>query len=200
VGWFLFDGACAYDPVLCRAWDIASGRGLGSRRQSFLVRKLTDLGPDGRLVIAAGPWPLSSCSWPTEPWAPCRLAFTSPLRLLRQKQLIEHPTLADLVVAAQRRLRAFLPEVMVSAWDELRAPVLEAAHRRAARWHGRRQDLHRYSARQGADLELRGVCGVVDLPEGPGDLWPLLAAACWLHLGKATVFGLGRMELQLWPV
>ena len=55
------------------------------------------------------------------------------------------------------------------------------------------------SARQDADLELRGVSGVLDLPEGPGELWPLLAAATWLHLGKATVFGLGQFEVQPWP-
>jgi hypothetical protein len=55
------------------------------------------------------------------------------------------------------------------------------------------------AARQDAALELRGVCGVLDLPEGPGGLWPLLAAAAWLHVGKATAFGLGHFEVQPWP-
>jgi hypothetical protein len=59
--------------------------------------------------------------------------------------------------------------------------------------------MRRWSAAQQAEVELHGVTGVMDLPEGPGELWPLLAAAGWLHLGKGTVFGLGRLEVQLWP-
>src|SRR5262249_27237105 len=151
----------------------------------FIVRQMTDLGPDGRPGQSSGSWPLSACRWSVDPQAPCRLAFTGPLRLLRQKALIERPTLTDLVVAAQRRVGACLPAALQARWAALRGPVLEAARRRRGIWQGRRQDLHRYSARQDADLELRGVCGVLDLPDGPGELWPLLAAGCWLHLGKA---------------
>jgi hypothetical protein len=199
VEWFLFGTACAHDRVLCRAWDVASGRGLGPQRQPFIVRGMVELNPLGRPTESAGPWPLSCCGWPADPQAPCRLAFVSPLRLLRHKQLIERPALPDLVVSAHRRVRAFLPAELVSGWDTLRPPLLEAAQSRPAAWQGGRQDLQRYSARQGAELELRGVSGVLDLPQGPGGLWPLLAAAAWLHLGKATVFGLGQLEVQPWP-
>jgi hypothetical protein len=160
---------------------------------------MIDLGPDGDTTPSPDPWPLSRCRWPADPLAPCRLSFEAPLRLLRRQQLVERPTLTDLVVSAQRRLRAFLPDDLLAPWEGLRGRLLEAARGRPGTWQGTRRDLHRYSARQDADLELRGVCGVLDLPEGPGELWPLLAAAAWLHLGKATVFGLGQLEVQVWP-
>src|SRR5436190_859080 len=54
------------------------------------------------------------------------------------------------------------------------------------------------AARRQAEVELRGVSGCLDLPEGAGELWPLLAAAMWLHLGKGTTLGLG--ELQVLPL
>jgi hypothetical protein len=32
-------------------------------------------------------------------------------------------------------------------------------------------------------------------PAAPGELWPLLAAALWLHLGKGTTLGLGQLQV-----
>jgi hypothetical protein len=66
-------------------------------------------------------------------------------------------------------------------------------------WQGERLDLHRYSGRQRAELELRGITGYLDLPHGPGPLWPLLAAAQWLHLGKGTVMGMGQLSVVSCP-
>ena len=38
--------------------------------------------------------------------------------------------------------------------------------------------------------------GVLDLPRGPGEAWPLLAAARWPRLGEGTVFGLGQPRIE----
>jgi hypothetical protein len=195
--WLLFGDAVGEDIVLRRAWDIASGRGLGKSRQPFLVRRYLDLGPDGRPAERLGPWPLSVAVWPEGPQVGCRLHLRAPLRLLRQGRLIERPTVADVVVAAHRRVAAWLPAEDQAAWRALHGPLLEQARQLPAVWEGRRLDLHRYSARQEAEIDLHGVSGVLTLPEGPGGLAPLLAAACWLHLGKGTVFGLGQMEVLI---
>lgn len=39
------------------------------------------------------------------------------------------------------------------------------------------------------------MAGELHLPAGPGPLWPLLAAALWLHLGKGTIVGLGQPKV-----
>jgi hypothetical protein len=120
--------------------------------------------------------------------------------LLRRGRLIERPTLADLAVAAWRRVQAFLPPASRPEWDQLRAGLLAEARRlHPGLWHGGRLDLERWSASQQAELDLHGVAGVLDLPDGPGELWPPLAAAAWLHLGKGTVLGLGEVRIEPWP-
>lgn len=218
IEWILIGDATQHDFTLCRAWDIASGLGLGPQRLRFHLRRTVVLRPDGQTVDHAAPWPLSDVQWraqahtpglssgrqlPDEPVRerapdePCRLVFPAPLRLLVRKQLIETPTLADLVVAAGRRVKAYLPAGLRADWDTLCRQALDVARGTpAAAWQGARLDLHRYSGRQHAELELRGVAGYLDLPQGPGELWPLLAAAHWLHLGKGTVMGLGQLVVE----
>ncbi|MGI6419419.1 MAG: CRISPR system precrRNA processing endoribonuclease RAMP protein Cas6 [Thermoguttaceae bacterium] len=80
-------------------------------------------------------------------------------------------------------------------------PFAERLHEIARRtpqgpWQGDRLDLARYSGRQQRELQLHGVSGSLALPEGPGPLWPLLAAAAWLHIGKGTVMGLGQLRVE----
>ena len=172
--WILIGDGLNYDSVLLRAWDIASGMGLGPARRRFHIRACRGLDPAGNLLSAmanSGGWRLFEAFWPLPgppDSTPCRLRFPAPLRLLRLHRLIEQPTLADVVVAALRRLEAFL-------------------------------DVVRYSGRQKTELEMRGVSGYLDLPDGPGPLWPLLAAAQWLHLGKGAVVGMGQLVVAPLP-
>jgi hypothetical protein len=97
-------------------------------------------------------------------------------------------------LAALRRLHCLAPEATAEAralcdvWLDL------ARWTPATPWQGGPLDLVRYSGRQRAEAELRGVAGHLRLPEGPGPLADLLAAAAWLHLGKGTVMGLGRVR------
>lgn len=193
--WFLFGAAAEDDAALRRAWDIAGGRGLGKERRSFHVRRFIDLGPGGGPTERAGPWRLADAVWPFEADTPCRILFPAPLRILRRGQLIEQPTLADVLVAAHRRVSAWLPLTVQPHWHALREPLLEVTRKLPRSWCGARLDLQRYSARQQAEIELRGVSGVLELPYGVGILAPLLAAALWLHIGKGTVFGLGEIQV-----
>ena len=112
-------------------------------------------------------------------------------------RLIDRPALPDLIAAATQRIRSFLPEQSLDAWKQAAREALELARGTPAEpWQGERLDLHRYSGRQRAELDLHGVTGFLDLPDGPGELWPFLAAAQWLHLGKGTVMGLGQLIVE----
>lgn len=198
VEWILIGDAIQFDEVLRRAWDIASGMGLGPRRQRFHIRAVRPLGPDDQAPGDSRPWPLSQATWP---WPkvdrPCRLSFPAPLRILRHKALIETPTLTDLVVAAGRRVRGYLPADRCAEWDALTRELVDVSRSvPAGGWHGERLDFQRYSGRQQAEVEQRGVSGSLELPQGPGPLWPLLAAAQWLHIGKGTVMGLGQLRVE----
>jgi hypothetical protein len=196
--WILIGQAIRHDESLKRAWDIASGMGLGPRRQRFHIPKIRTLGPDELTPGDSHPWPLAEVTWP---WPnvdrPCRLCFPVPLRILHRGELIERPTLSDLIVAACRRVRGYLPSDRRAEWDELaREALIRSRDIPSTAWQGDRLDLQRYSGRQQAEVELRGVSGCLGLPAGPAELWPLLASAQWLHLGKGTVMGLGRLLIE----
>ncbi len=220
--WILIGAAVQDNFALCRAWDIASGMGLDKQRQRFHIRQMLALLPDGSvtpstaewtldrgaLLVAHGPPRAADDPQPTSPAyalltgreaakCRCRILFRAPLRIIFRGKLAQQPTWTDLVAGACRRVRAFLPVAMEAAWREIEREVLETSRGcRASPFEGARLDLHRYSARQQAELDLQGVHGSIALPEGPGTLWPLLAAAQWLHLGKGTVMGLGQPELH----
>lgn len=200
VHWVLLNEAVEYERVLGRAWEVAAARGLGPERVPFRVRQRVPLGPDGEPAADDAPWTLDRAVWPlagNPATTPCRLAFPAPVRILRDKRLIERPTLADLAVAAARRVEALLPAESRAAWREWRERYLALARRtEAGPWAGERLDLRRWSARQKAEIELEGVTGSIDLPAGPGDWWPLLAAALWLHVGKGTALGLGELRVE----
>lgn len=196
----LLADAVTQSRPLVQAWHDAGQRGLGPKRHPFSLRRWLFLDPAGRPVERGGPWRLGQGAWPCDPpeTTPCRLRFDAPLRLRRHGRLIEQPSLADLVVAATRRVGPFLPPDEQVPWKNLGRELLELARRTPQEpWRGDRLDLTRYSGRQGRELDLHGVSGSLALPEGPGPLWPLLLAACWLHLGKGTVMGLGQLRIMV---
>jgi hypothetical protein len=206
VEWILIgDEAVRFAEILVLAWGMAMERGLGKQRQPFRIRKIVGLMPQGIICDQPGAWPLSKAAWPVpgEPAAtPCRLQFVTPLSLWREKELILEPTLADIVIRAGRRIEAFLPGDRRERWRRVRGEAIELAKSiPTQRWHGERLDLQRYSssqARQGKphQFEVPGVAGWLDLPAGPGEVWPLLAALQWIHIGKSTVVGLGQLVIR----
>jgi hypothetical protein len=201
--WISFGPGLAHDRSLLRAWDVASGLGLGKERRRFLVRAARGIRPDGTLPAngaPVSPWPLSEAQWfpgGDPAGQSCRLVFAAPLRLIRDGKLIAAPTLADIAVAAVRRLVPMLDSAGRERLEALRPAVLELARSvTTGPWQGGPLDLVRYSGRQKAGLEFRGVAGELELPAGPGELWPLLAAAQWLHVGKGTVVGMGQVTVR----
>lgn len=199
--WTLFGDAVEAHDALSNAWHLAAERGLGPERRQFRIRRCRTYGADGRLLeqgsLPAATWPLSLAAWPLPTDSPCQVTFPAPLRILHRGKLVSRPTLVDLTVAAFRRAAALLPPAHFPAPKDLQDELLAVARSiPAGAWEGERLDLHRWSGRQKRELELRGVTGRLGLPEGPGPLAPLLAAAQWTHLGKATTVGLGRLTVE----
>lgn len=200
--WISLGAALDHDASLLEAWMEAAACGLGPDRVPMAVWRVRRLTAEGRVTptgLAGGfrlhavPWPLPG---PPET-TPCRLRFDVPVRLLRKGRLITEPSLTDIAVAGLRRLQGLAEsEEGQAGLKDLQGAVRDAARQTSAHpWVGQRAHLHRYSANQG-ELDLRGVTGLLDLPQGPGPLWPLLAALTWVHVGKGTVFGLGHVLVE----
>jgi len=58
-------------------------------------------------------------------------------------------------------------------------------------------DWTRYSSRQETTMKLGGLMGTLAMPEQAiAAMWPLLWLGQWVHVGKATTFGLGAYRLR----
>lgn len=201
--WILVGDVGHYQRVLIRAWDVASGLGLGPDRTRFIIRRFCVLDSTGGVAGEAFEqpgWSLASAAWPVPgvpAETPCRLRFLGPVRLIRKHRLVEQPSLPDLVLGACRRVEAYLNDSEKAEIELLRPKMLEIASQvRASPWRGDRLDFVRYSGRQKREVELHGVTGCLDLPEGPGELWPLLSALQWIQVGKGTALGLGQLVVE----
>ncbi len=194
----LIGKACRHVSVALDAFELAAKAGLGKWREPFRIRKICGISPDGRQIRGPQTWLASDAADRLLTDVPdsqgLKLDFEVPLRLLRRGKLVNKPSFVDMTVAGLRRLCA----VSSISFDiDLLARVLDASMRLSVSdWHGQRQDFVRWSGRQKSKVEMRGVTGWLDLPEGAGPFRPLLAACEWIHLGKGTVFGLGNLKLR----
>ncbi|MCK5689681.1 CRISPR system precrRNA processing endoribonuclease RAMP protein Cas6 [Myxococcota bacterium] len=190
------------ERTLMRAWDIASGMGLGKERQMFRVWNISALNASGAIepgIYLPRPWPLSDLpvAKKNDGTTTQTLHFDVPLRLIKDKRLIQDPTPHDIVDALLRRLSHYLPEaVLDSLWD-LPDRILDTASTLSFKpWKGQRADLHRYSGSQKREVDIFGISGHLTLPDGAGVLSQLISVAEWLHIGKSTVLGMGQLRIS----
>jgi hypothetical protein len=187
------------DDIVWAAWDLACRGGLGPHRHPFALSEVYPLAWDNTSLGSNRSQPgfaLSPLPWPTgDASGPCRLDFPAPLRLIHGGRLVERPTLADVTIAALRRVQSLTTTSADAVWSDRQSWLDMARGIASGPWEGDRLDLVRYSASQERELELRGVSGSLSFPDGPGPLAPLLAASVWLHVGKGTVMGLGQLQI-----
>jgi len=199
--WVQLPGAEPHGPALARAWDVASGMGVGRDRTPFVVRAATGIGPDDARTSGRAPgwWSLDRAAWPlvgAPSETPCTLTFSTPIRLIRDAQLLDRVQFPDVIVAACRRMRALAGPTHADAWRAIERSLLDDLRDvRPCVWEGHRARMRRWSARQEQETDLHGLVGALTLLRGPGASWPVIAAARWVHLGKGTVFGLGRFDV-----
>lgn len=126
------------------------------------------------------------------------LHFSTPLRLQENGHALppNRLTARALLMAAVRRtsLMAEFHGTKPPAWDyrKLNQQAVTVNDEIDVKWY----DWTRRSARQQQTMKLGGVIGRWTLK---GDLTPFLPAlhvGQWLHIGKETVFGLGRYHLE----
>ncbi len=214
--WVTFGSALRCGEALIQAWRLAGVMGLGSERIPFQVREVLELGPGGAPApVGTWPegWPVSLDRSPVsgvDGTLPVRVAFPSGVRVMRRLAgtsravLTESPGPAEIALGALRRLAACMPEGsgindgrgLLGLHDDVRDYAQGVPH---LGWQGQRSDYSRYSARQRDEYEIRAVTGHLDLPKGSGEIWPLIAAAQWLHIGKGTTLGLGQLVILPLP-
>ena len=188
--------------------------GLSARRHPFKVQGIRLFVPreaervdgdpewqviyDGRSMRSA---PLDSVPLPLSLGlpAPLRLDFITPLRFKVNGQLAGRFTFRQLVFQMLRRVlelaHFYAPDQPIN-W-EFNHLLRAADGIKVTDQHFEWFDWERYSNRQETEMQMGGVVGHLTLE---GDLEPwreLIHAIRWLHVGKGTVFGLGRVEIGI---
>lgn len=186
--------------------------GLSVRRHPFKVQGIRVLmSPEADLKDGELEWQViydgkSMRSAPLEPVplplqlelpSPVRLDFVTPLRVKINGQLASRITFRQLTFQMLRRIlelaHFYAPDQSIN-WEFnhlLKAADVIRVVDQQFEW----VDWERHSNRQETDMQMGGMQGYMTLE---GDLEPwreLIHAAHWLHIGKGTVFGLGRMEI-----
>jgi hypothetical protein len=192
---------------LVHALRLAGELGFGARRTRFRLDTV-----EQEQALGGGAWhciydgtALRPIGTAIPPVPPCpslvRLRLLTPVRLKARGRLVSPAafTAADLLRALGVRAAALQHFYMPPAppedtgWSDARGALGSVRLGPAQlRWH----DLPRYSSRQDTDMCLGGLLGELTLAgEALPAVWPLLWIGQWLHVGKATSFGLGRYRI-----
>ncbi len=196
-------------PLIRAAWQRAAERGLGPGGGQSEIAAIDYLAPDGtNQRILHGPReaidehtilaPADVLPVGCEDPQAITLHFLTPLRLQDNGRVVPQGQLdaVRLLMSLVRRL-SLLAEFHGSGapgWDFtlLKQSAAKIDSQTELKW----LDWTRYSSRQRQTMQLGGVTGRWTLQ---GDLAPFLPAlhlGQWVHVGKETVFGLGRYTLE----
>ncbi len=202
----LFGRAIRAFPFLVVAVRRMAEGGLGASRARFEMVRAVDGGPGGKVLyegddLAPLAEPTVVEGVPGDQDGATRLAlhFETPTRLVGDGALLRKPALEVLVRSLSFRAATLAYFHAGLDWDptSLEQVASEGSVREVASditW----RPLSRFSTRQERTIPLEGFVGRVTY-EGDAlrALWPLLRLGEVLHVGKGTVFGLGRYRLVI---
>lgn len=180
-------------------------RGIGAERVSLRlvsVEEETAAGGWRRAMTTEGVLVAGRAWTPEAPAMPgrVRVRLATPVRVRREQDLVEPERMGfdEFAAALLRRLALLSRFHTQEAWRLDHAGLREAARRaRVLRQELEWQDWARFSSRQKKRIPMGGVVGFYELETaGLKELWPLLWAGQWAHVGKGAVMGLGRYAVE----
>lgn len=126
------------------------------------------------------------------------LQFTTPTRIKSGGKLIREEMSFDILMHTLLRRLSWLAELHCEQkWQLdykdmlLRAKESVSTAESRLFWY----DWERYSSRQNARLKMGGFIGKISFEGGLREFLPLLKLGEYLHIGKGTVYGLGKYRL-----
>lgn len=206
---WLVGKAAEFLPHFVCAFDEMAREGLGKgRARAELVRLSTQNGGEQvtlydnetkklRGAPATYDWDLIRERTAVLRGKPVRLVFETPVRVKKDGDISGTAHLTDLFPALMRRLHTLGYFFCGADFPKDVGELLDAARSVTTRnsdlqW----VDRIRYSARQDKKLLLSGFVGTVEYEDVPDILLPYLCWGEWLHMGKASAFGLGKYRIE----
>lgn len=196
--------ALRHIEVIILAWRRAFLHGIGSTDGTGELTNVAFLPADSKLQVIYDTARKRVIRHPTALHSPefsapmdVHLRLQTPLRIQQKGKIAGTGELtASLFLRSLiRRVTTQQQMQQINVWPlerirELNHIADKVADERRVAW----QDWGRYSSRQKQVMKLGGVTGHWLFRQVPVELLPFLFLGQWLHVGKETVFGLGKYE------
>lgn len=188
---YLFEEACEKLPyILSALHQMLTQNGLGADRDKFEIENIEC---NGITVYENGEFKLSEIE-PEEFTVSSfeqrfKLRFATPLRMkYRGRLLASKPPLELLLVSILNRLNEIkdLPKIKLPfepSYREKRSNIYF-------------KDMTRYSNRQKTKMQIGGIMGEIEYSQCDEKSYQLLKLGEIIGVGKQTVFGLGKIEIE----
>ncbi len=126
-----------------------------------------------------------------------RLRFLTPTRLVHRGSMVADPPFHVLLRRLLDRVSSLSYFHCGQRWEiDFKGWIKRAKEIRLADCHTDWMNVERYSGRQDARLSLGGFVGDVVYEGELAPFLPLLVLGSLVHVGKATVFGNGRYQIE----
>ena len=213
------EAAMAQLPAFVAAVMIAAERGMGQQRLPARLRRaelVAGGGGEAQPLFIDGAWqgdPLpgmtldyaGGLAWagqvdPGRPVTRLRLSFKSPVKVVLHGKVVGEPHFPSLARAVVRRLRILSEVHGGGEWPQAGyGPLLDLADGVRLEHHETAWVSALRHSQQGGTMPLEGFVGQAWYASS-ADLRPLLPALWlgqWLHVGKGTVWGNGRLTVDV---
>lgn len=209
LGLRLFGEATRFLPHFLYAVEEMGRRGLGQNEARFRLLSAASVGPDRRSRTfhedgrtLEEPLPLDLAEWAeaTTETHRVEVRFCTPARLVSRGRVVQVVEFHHLIRSLLRRLNLLRTVHGDGPLDvDFRALVQRAEEVRLEDERLEWFDWQRHSTRQGRPIDMGGVVGDAIYEGDLEEFLPLLLAGELLHVGKATTFGMGRIEVKTLP-
>ncbi|MCP1123843.1 CRISPR system precrRNA processing endoribonuclease RAMP protein Cas6 [Bacillus sp. 3103sda1] len=203
----LFGENSSYARYFVDTLDIIGKQyGIGSKRIKFHISKVEHVSKAGFVTrvtssqLKDDQLPVEWWGWkePTHEISQVMIQIQTPTRLLKSGYVIRDMDAEVFLQTCVRRT-----QYLCKLYGEIKHPLLKedlndiinSIHCSYA--EGKWEDWHRYSAKQQKSMNLGGVVGMFQLQGDLKKLVPYLQCGSFSHIGKQTVFGLGKYKVWI---
>lgn len=187
-------------PLIISAWKLVFQRGIGKEKGTGILQNVAVQMGDNWQILTEHQWVnihKTAFRLPENPSHNYVMTLHTPLRIQHNGKLCRaHNLTADIVLRQVMRRVSSITQLychapMQANFNELIQMIDSIEFESNLIWY----DNTRYSNRQQQRVPLGGVLGSIQLRHVPPQWAMLLHIGQWLHIGKETVFGLGKYSL-----
>lgn len=194
-------------PLIISVWQRAFAKGVGLGNGKATLLRVEQCLADGTTAVVYDQQCPGVRKHSTQLAIPAfeqtqdlQLYFQTPLRIQQRGKLIDVQN-----ISASLLLRNLIRRVSfhINSQQKQNVSLAEIHHLNAladqvqeGEKHLRWCDWERYSTRQKQKMKLGGLIGYWQLLQLPSQLQSLLYLGQWLHVGKESVFGLGKYQME----